>query len=84
MKCHYYKNIGIGNICNEGQYCRNIRFIFKIVAIKWRNVFYYIDVILTVCKHTKVWAIFYVNIVNIDQDIDNTRVNNNNKITRNK
>lgn len=68
----------------KGQYCRNIGFIFKIVAIKWWNIFYYIDVILTVCKHTKVRAIFHVNIANIDQDIDNTRVNNNNKITRNK
>lgn len=41
----------------------------------------FIKVTMTEYKHIKEWAIFCVNIANIDQDLDNTRVKStNNKI----
>lgn len=57
-------------------YFRNTGFIFKILKIKRWNI-----LILTEYKHIKEWAIFCVNIANIDHDLDNTRVkSSNNKI----
>lgn len=56
------------------QYCRNIDFTLKVLAIKKKIFLSNICKIFAKCKHPFVVAIIHDNIANFGQDIANTKV----------